>query len=256
MLVKLLGIFATLLPARYRGHFLSDGNLDLRHGAILSAVFQFVVCGAVLWIRYPAFLRARVAEIAALTGAQHGDKLTAAFTDYAAGIFSVFQYIFNPLSLLLVYFMLEGGVRIFASVANDEVLPTLPLQLLAWAHDYAAYRYEERSLGELIADVVQPGEPGQYDLKIESCRPKPWDSLTTIGWNDEFYELDRQEQGPPPRPYVYLLKKRPESKVIRGLHQYHPEEVLQKPGWAPLSEPQAVAAAAASSAAAKDPITR
>jgi hypothetical protein len=233
MLVKVLGIFATLLPARYRGHWLSDGNFDLRHGAILSACLQFVICGAVLWIRYPAFLAARVAEMAARAGVS--DKTASVFIEYAAGVFSVFQYMVNPISLVLVYFMLEGGVRIFASVANDEVLPTLPLQFVAWAHDYASFRYEEKSMGARIADVVQPGEPGKYDLKIASCRPKQWNHLTTIGWNDEFFELDREEQGPPPRRHVYLLKKLPPGKIIRGLHHYQPEEVLQKPGWAPLS---------------------
>jgi hypothetical protein len=231
MLVKLFGIFATLLPARYRGQFLGDGNLDLRHGAIISAISQFVLCGVLLWLRYPVFLRARVAEAVA----QVGDKPVGAFVAFAAGVLSVFQYIVNPVSLLLLYFMVEGGVRIFASVANGEVLPTLPLQLLAWTHDYATFRYKEHSLGRRISDVVQPGVPGMYDLKIESCRPKLWNRLTTIGWNDEFYELDREEQGPPPRPYIYLLKKRPQGKVIRGLHHYHPEEVLPKPGWAPLS---------------------
>lgn len=232
MLIKFLAIFATLLPARYRGYWLGDANLDLRHGAILSSALQFVVCGAVLWIRYPAFLAARVAEMAALAG---GDKVAGAFIGYAAGVMSVFQYIFNPISLLLVYFMLEGGVRIFASVANDEVLPTLPLQLVAMAHEYGRARQQERAMGPRIADVVKPGEPGKYDLRIESCRPKLWNNLTTIGWNDELFELDREEQAPPPRPFVYLLKKRTEGKIIRGLHRYHPEEVLEKPGWAPLS---------------------
>ncbi len=121
MLVKILGIFATLLPGRYRGHWLSDGNLDLRHGAIFSAVFQFVICGAILWIRYPAFYRARLAEV----GVAGGDKVVGAFASYGAGVFSIFEYMFNPISLLLLYFMMEGGVRIFASVANNEVLPTL-----------------------------------------------------------------------------------------------------------------------------------
>ena len=98
--------------------------------------------------------------------------------------------------------MVEGGVRIFASVANSEVLPTLPLQLVAWAHDYGSYRYQERAMGPRVTDVVLPGVPGQYDLRIESCRPKQWNSLTTIGWNDEFYELEREEQAPPPRRYA------------------------------------------------------
>ena len=46
MPVVLLSIFVSLLPRRYRGHWLGDGNLDVRRGAILSSVLQFVGCCA------------------------------------------------------------------------------------------------------------------------------------------------------------------------------------------------------------------
>jgi hypothetical protein len=70
-----------------------------------------------------------------------------------------------------------------------------------------------------------------------SASSPPWNRLTTIRYNDELYELDREEQGRPPRPFVYRLKKLPLGKIIRGVHHYQPEETLQKPGWAPLFTP-------------------
>ena len=35
-----------------------------------------------------------------------------------------------------------------------------------------------------------------------------------------------------PRRFVYLLRLKPEDKIVRGLHDYHPEEPVRKPGWA------------------------
>jgi hypothetical protein len=67
-----------------------------------------------------------------------------------------------------------------------------------------------------------------YDLRIESCRPKPWTALTTISYNDQLYEVAREFTGSPPRRFVYLLRKAPERKLVRGLHHYSPEETLHK----------------------------
>jgi hypothetical protein len=50
----------------------------------------------------------------------------------------------------------------------------------------------------------------------------------TVAYEGEFYEIVREEQTAPPRRFVYLLRKIPPGKVIRGLHHYRPEESLEK----------------------------
>ncbi|HEY5163101.1 MAG TPA: hypothetical protein VII81_08820, partial [Terriglobales bacterium] len=75
-------------------------------------------------------------------------------------------------------------------------------------------------------DLVQPGS-GDFALVIASCRPKPWNNMTTISYEEKLYELAREAQAQPPRRWVYILRKRPESKIIRGaLYQYRPDEVM------------------------------
>jgi len=84
-------------------------------------------------------------------------------------------------------------------------------------------------MGPRVADGVERGDGKQYDLRIASCRQKSnWDRLLTVAYEGEFYEVVQEESGSPPRRFVYLLRKIPPSKVIRGLHHYHPEEVLEK----------------------------
>ncbi|MEO6119759.1 MAG: hypothetical protein ABIP12_03640, partial [Terriglobales bacterium] len=134
-------------------------------------------------------------------------------------------YLMQPLTLLLVYFMFEGVVRLSAFVASKEVLPSLPLQLVAWLHSWAAGSAKERALGPRIPDLVKPG-PTPDLIVIESCRPKAWDTLLTISYMDKMYEIESTTEQPPPRRFVYRLRLIPPNKLIRGIHNYQPDETL------------------------------
>ena len=70
--------------------------------------------------------------------------------------------------------------------------------------------------------------PPEYDLRVDSCRPKPWTQLITIRYNDELFVLNKEMSGHAPRPYVYMLKKLPAGQMVRGLRDYDPAETLQK----------------------------
>ncbi|MGZ4835972.1 MAG: hypothetical protein ACXVZZ_10060 [Terriglobales bacterium] len=237
MPVVLLSIFASLLPSRYRGHWLGDGDMDVRRGAILSAVLQFVGCCIAIWALYPGFIQQRMAEASAVAAAGHpGDKMVEGFTVFAYGQFAALEYIFRPLTICLLYFACEGAVRIFSAVGSDVIIPCLPVQLFAWAHEYADLCYREAKLGERVLNKIEPGLDGQYDLKIYSCRPKNWNEIVSIRYNDELYELQSVESGEPPRRFVYLLRKNPLNKVLRGWQDYDPEEPLRKTGWAEALE--------------------
>ena len=49
----------------------------------------------------------------------------------------------------------------------------------------------------------------------------------TVSYEDQLYEVASQEEGTPPRRFVYLLRPKPDHKVVRGLHHYDPEEALK-----------------------------
>ncbi len=229
MLAFLLSIVFSVVPARYRGRFLADPDLNVQRGALFSGIVEFAGCALLLWLRYPPYVQRRMAEsAAALHPALQTDRLSQGTMALASGGFSLFEYMVQPLSLLLLYFVAEGVGRVAAAVVTSEVLPTLPLQLLAWGHRLAEGWKKEHDLGPRVVDTVAPVEGADYHLRVESSRPKPWNQLTTISYDDQLYEVERELSGQPPRKFVYLLRKAPPSKVVRGLHHYSPEETLEK----------------------------
>jgi hypothetical protein len=225
MLTVFLSIVLSMVPARYRGRLFHASNFDVQRGALASSLIEMIGPALLLWLRYPAFYQAYVQAIVADAAAKGAHREAQAAAAMGAGSFAIFTYLIQPLTLLLVYFMFEGAVRLSAFVASKEVLPSFPLQLIAWIHGWAAGSAHERALGPRIADVVKPG-PTPELLIIESCRPKAWDTLLTISYMDKMYELESTTEQPPPRRFVYRLRIIPPSKLIRGIHRYQPDEAL------------------------------
>jgi hypothetical protein len=81
-------------------------------------------------------------------------------------------------------------------------------------------------MGARLRDEVIIDPSGQ-SLRIASCRPKQWNQLTTVSLEGQFYELVQEEKATAPRPFVYQLRKKPPTAVIRGIYAYDPDEVLQ-----------------------------
>ena len=201
-------------------------EMSTPRAAVVSGLAQLLACVFILLVRYLHFVGARFASIPSSTAAKaveiHGE--TAVMT---LGLIVLMEYLVHPLTLLLLYFALEGLVRATAGLVTQEIVPTLPLALAARLQSRVQAAWYERSLGERIPDTVQRPGPEGFDLLISSCRPKPsWDHLITISLDDELYEVVAEEAGEPPLRFRYLLRKKPESKVVRGLHHYDPNEVL------------------------------
>lgn len=227
MLALLLSVFVSLVPRRYRRRFLDDPEVSMKRGALLSGIVELVLCAFLLWWRYPRFFAARMEEAHAAAMKVGGDRITEGVYAFGRTGLGFFEYLIHPITLLLFYFVVEGAVRLATATITGEVLPTLPLQLVAWTHGWMDRKRHQRHLGPAIVDVVKPGAV-DYDLRIESCRPKPWTAFSTISYDDQLYEVLRSVDGPPPRRFVYLMRKAPLNKVIRGLHQYRPDETLEE----------------------------
>lgn len=220
-------ILLSLLPLRWRRRWNATYELELSRGALFSGLLVFAGCLILLIVRYLFFLDARMKAVAA-TMIAHGaeEAMGNRYFQYGAGIVTLIEYLIHPLSLLLIYFLFEGLVRFCAAFINGEVVGTMPLHLVALAHERWSRAAAERALGPRIPDEVQTGAT-RLQVRILSCRPKPaWDRLITVSYEGGLYEVAGTEQGPPPRPYIYLLRPKPEHKVVRGLHHYDPNEVM------------------------------
>lgn len=213
----LLSVVASVVPVRYRSRMFPDWDLDVQRGAVVSALLQILGTVALLYLGYGRYVTSMVAAtnaaVAARTG---GDKFAIGVSEYSIGVLGFLDYLFQPPSLALFYFLVEGMIRLVAAVAAREVLPTLPLLLVALVHGRVERKAHEKALGPTVPDSVQEQpEPG-IELRIECSRPKPWTTMTTISYRDQLYEIAREARGSKPRAFVYLLRRAPEHKVIRG----------------------------------------
>lgn len=225
-----LGALISFLPQRYRRWWHQETSPDFRTGAIVSGVVQFVGLIILLVIRYLIFFQHRVMDIgerAIKAGAE--EALAGTTTQFALGWLTTLEFLLQPLTLIMLYFIFEGAVRIGAPLITEEVMGTLPLHLVALAHQKIKGVRAEAALGPRVADTVERGDGKQFDLRISSCRPKPnWDKMMTVAYQDEYYEVVKQETLAPPRRFVYLLRKNPPGRVMRGIHHYDPTESLEK----------------------------
>ena len=183
----------------------------------------------ILAVRYPRFIQEQVAQIDARVVAGLAEK-GGDTAVRAAGIILLVAYVLLPTSLLLIYFAFEGAVRLIAAISTREVVGTLPLALLDIASQKWSEYYAEKKQGPRVPDLVSepPMNGSGYDLAIASCRSRPgWDHLMTISYNDKLYEVAEYIEGDEPRKHIYLLRLAPLQKVVRGLHQYDPEEVMK-----------------------------
>ena len=214
----LVGIGMSLLPRAWWRGWQPESTVHFRWATMLSGALQLVAFLLVSVRLYFQFLASR----APIYGGGGGPMSIVALG------FATLEYLLYPHHLLLGYLMVEGLVRAGAAFIADEILPSLPLWLAARIQQRIQATAVEAALGPRLPDTVERVEGLPYELRIASCRPKEkWkDKLLTIAYEEQFYEVFREERGQPPRPFVYLLRKAPGSKVIRGHYHYDPREPL------------------------------
>ena len=142
------------------------------------------------------------------------------------GSILMLEYVFQFSTLVLLFLTVEGAVRAIAAIGSGEVLPTLPLQVLAFLQTKLEAHGAEVRMGKRVRDEAQVTSDGE-SLQVASCRPKSWNRLTTISYEGELYELVATKEGAAPRRFAYVLRKKPVSAVIRGLYSYDPDEALE-----------------------------
>src|SRR5262249_44318240 len=73
-------------------------------------------------------------------------------------------------------------------------------------------------------------------VRIASSTAKPrWNASVTIGIGEQWMEVEREEHGPAPRWFVYILRPASPGKIMRGYQEYDATSALNpsKPGVEP-----------------------
>ena len=220
----------SFLPARYRGASALTEVEALRWPTMLSGLLQASVCAGINFLRLVNTQQFRVGDLGQrVLDAGHDTALADQRLQFGMGFVSLMEFLIHPVSLILIYFMFEGLVRYVAALAAKQSVATLPLHLIAMVHGRFDKKGEARALGDRMIDLVEKGDGSEYALRISSSRPKPnWDRLMTIQYDEQLYEMTEHKEGKPPRRFVYLLRKMPAGKIVRGLHHYRRDEGLDQ----------------------------
>ncbi len=212
----LAGIVLSFLPRDWWRGWQPESTVHFRWATMVSGTLQFLGFLLVSATLYFQFLGERGRVYGGGGGARGVMTL----------LFVTVEYLIYPHHLALGYLAVEGAARALGAFTTGDLLPSLPLWLAGRIQRRLRAKAAEVALGPRVPDTVDRVDGLPYELRVASCRPKEkWkDKLLTISYEDQFYELFREERGERPRQFVYLLRRAPESKVIRGHHYYDPNE--------------------------------
>jgi hypothetical protein len=211
------------LPKRYREWFVPYAVPA--SGAALGGTLETLTSVGLLIRGYQSFAAEKLATLPAsvmLGGVEKSGESAV----MGLGSILLLEYVLQLTTLVLLFLTIEGLVRALAAIGSGEALPSFPLQALAFLQGKLEAQGREARLGQRVRDEVQWTPDGEF-LQIGSCRPKSWNQLTTISYEDDLYELATTKGGHAPHQFVYILRKKPASAVIRGLCPYDPDEVIE-----------------------------
>ena len=237
MVSLLLGIILSLLPKRYRDRLPASAQADLRLGAVVSGFAASAISTVTFIVRYLDFFQYRVGDIGQRAIDRGAEGILAyPYAQYGMGAATTAEYLLKPFSVVLIYFGIEGVVRLMAGVTTHEITGTLPLYALAWTEDRLSKARAERALGPRVPDILEEVYSNEYEAWIFTCRRRRnWHRLITLSWQGQFYEVLGEKPGRAPHHFIYLLRKSPKGRVIRTVHYYDPGELMKerlpKPGF-------------------------
>jgi len=222
----ILGPIYASLPKRWRYIDHQSSERFMARCAMVSGGLESIVALLILRFWFMAFfglLGAAYAHVALDSPAENPITKVAPEVVGGAG-FIVFAA--NPLTWLILYFFVEGILRLAAAVVTGEVCGILPLCAVDLAHHLATRGRSKQEL-PLVRDEILPGDRG-CDLKIASCRKRSdWKFPFTIRFESAFFQVVAEHfANAGPRPYIYSLRRLPPGEVARGLREYHPDDVL------------------------------
>jgi hypothetical protein len=206
LVVQISSVVVCAVPRRYRAKWPIQRDEDLKWSSVASGTIEWLAGAPGTFV----FVAGAVSTI------QSG------FTGL----------IVNPY-LPYVFLFTEGMIRLLAALGSTQILPTLPLQIVAWIHGWLDEKAALKALGPVVVDRVERGHGKAWDLRVFSCRPKVhWNPYITVRFENDFYQVIREERHAGPRPFVYLLRHNPVGRLVVVVYGYKPDEVLN-PSTAP-----------------------
>lgn len=205
----------SFLPESMQAIHRPHSTVTLVRATTITGMLQFLIFAVLTILRFKAFALLRRQQWSpVIGGASDAIQVTAM-------LILTLEFLIHPLSIVLVYFSIEGLTRFISGLVLEHPLGTLPAFLaakfLARRREKQATDYAKRQPPDLV-EFTSGGE----HVRIASCLPKPtWNASITIGIQGEWYLVEREETGAYPHVYIYVLKRAPMGRVLRGYEEYN-----------------------------------
>jgi hypothetical protein len=245
----LAGPLAALLPARWRNALPFAGLIQWNRAATVSGMLQIAAAILALanWYQYTMYPIVDHGVDLALQG-----KLAAGTTDQQIGAAAYMVFLFHQLTWLLIYFLLEGAVRLCGAAFSENVLGTLPLALIDRALSLVTGRtapkpeYPVERNAQSFAGAVRerailsrlkqvPDElhfatdQTQELLEIWASRRKDdWIAPKVVRVDEQYYRLEENLVESGPRPFRYRLRRLERGVPGRNVLLYKTDNALVK----------------------------
>ncbi|HXB20774.1 MAG TPA: hypothetical protein VNV88_05285 [Candidatus Solibacter sp.] len=204
-------IFLSFCPIAVRRSHPPESTERTLAAAKITGLLQALVFAVLSVFHYAAFMLLRAHQLGRVLGG------AAEAVQGAAMILLTFDFLIHPGSLLLLYFLVEGVLRFLGGVFFEEIVPSLPV--------FVAFKIMSHRRAEApteIPDTFENLQDGER-IRIASAHPKSgWNTTITIDIGGQWYEIEKEEIGTPPRAYIYLLRPAPAGKILRKYEQYMP----------------------------------
>jgi hypothetical protein len=209
VLSLLQDIRLSFCPAAVRRSHPPEATERALDAAKVTGLLQALVFAVLLAVYYLAFMRQRIHYFdAALSQTPHEVQT-------GALILLTFDFLIHPGALLLLYLLVEGALRFLGGAVFEEIVPSLPVFL---AFKLNGYR---RAKPQAVIEDTFENLPDGERVRIASAYPKTgWNATITIDIHGQWYEVEREESGMPPRAYIYLLRPAPAGKILRKYESY------------------------------------
>jgi hypothetical protein len=213
MRILLRDFLLSYCPAEIRRDWRPESTLTVLRAATWSGLAQFGLAGMLLALRWKPYLFMRAQQL--------GPHLAGSSEAVQAGVAVIItlEYLIHPLSFFLLYLAVEGLTRFMGGLAATVVVPNLLLSLYFRSVSSISRIRARRQAATQPADTLDHLPDGV--IRIASFQAKDgWNASMTIGIGGQWLEVEREEHGPSPRPFVYILRPASPGKILRGFREY------------------------------------
>ena len=233
------GPILSLLPEKWRRTGVWYERVHWEAAGTVSGILEIFAAIAGLGYWYTYEMMRRIGQISEMAG---NGKLGPGLEEHQIRVAALTLFYMAPVTWMLLYFFVEGAVRLCAAAFTGKVCGSLPLWMVVSfamrkpreARVAETVKENARSIAESVRERVMMArlkdvedelrfeKDGEDDvLEIWASRRRvDWDPPKTVRVDGTFYRLEEGRVGTGPRPFQYRLRRVGAGVIGRTVIQY------------------------------------